>query len=256
MRSIVFPALALLFACISQAQAASETLSPGKTLSRITLLKAGTHHYLRYFKDGDSNTPLDIWSREVQIVEQDGERRIRIRQRWDGAANPAGSPATTKRLDSWAQFPSFKPISHERITDKDGKHLVEGFLFSADKITGMKDLAENSQKDFLMPSAEPSYNFETDLEFFQTLPLAPGYEARVNFYHPGSPTAPTYYTFKVAGEESIAGPTGNIDCWLVTSDYNRPGSVAKFWFAKQGQIMLRQEGKMPDGRILVKTLID
>jgi len=43
---------------------------------------------------------------------------------------------------------------------------------------------------------------------------------------------------------------------LVTSDYNRPGSVSKFWFAKQSQIMLRQEGKMPDGHILVKTLID
>ncbi|MBI1773094.1 MAG: hypothetical protein HYR68_12245 [Burkholderiales bacterium] len=107
-----------------------------------------------------------------------------------------------------------------------------------------------------MPSAVATYNFETDLEFFQTLPLATGYEARVNFYHPGSPTAPAYYSFKVAGEESIAGPTGNVDCWLVTTDYNRPGSVTKFWFAKQSQIMLRQEAKMPDGRTLVKTLID
>ena len=252
MQSIVFPTVALLFACMSHAYAASDTYNPGKTLPRIDLLKEGRHHYLRYFKDGDSNTPLDIWSREVQIVEQGGERRLHIWQRWDGA----GNPASTKRLDTWAEFPSFKPISHERITDKDGKHLVEGFVFSADKVTGMKDLADNSQKDFIMPSAEPTYNFETDLEFFQTLPLALGYEARINFYHPGSTTAPTYYTFKVIGEESMAGPAGNVDCWLVTSDYNRPGSVSKFWFAKTSQIMLRQEGKMPDGRTLIKTLID
>ncbi|MFZ6678876.1 hypothetical protein [Undibacterium sp. Tian12W] len=267
MRSIVFPALALLFASFNHAQAATETLSPGKTLSRIALLKDGTHHYLRYFKSGDSNVPVDIWSREVQITEQNGEKRIRIRQRWDGAAIPPSAPvstqatqanttAATKLLDSWAQFPSFTPISHERITDKDGKHLVEGFTFSADKITGMKDLADNSQKDFVMPSAVATYNFETDIEFLQTLPLAAGYEARVNFYHPGSTSAPAYYSFKVAGEESIAGPAGNVDCWLVTTDYNRPGTVTKFWFAKQSQIMLRQEATMPDGRTLVKTLID
>lgn len=256
MRSIAIPALALLFASLNPAQAATETLSPGKPLSRMDLLKAGTHHYLRYVKSGDSNVPLDIWSREVQITEQNGEKRIRIRQRWDGAVSQAASPASTKRLDSWAQFPSFTPISHERITDKDGKHLVEGFVFSADKITGMKDLADNSQKDFVMPSAEATYNFETDIEFLQTLPLATGYEARVNFYHPGSASAPAYYSFKVTGEDSIAGPSGKVDCWLVTTDYNRPGTVTKFWFAKQSQIMLRQEAAMPDGRILVKTLID
>ena len=69
-------------------------------------------------------------------------------------------------------------------------------------------------------------------------------------------TAPARYLFKVAGEDSIAGPSGKVDCWRVTTDYNQPGTVSTFWFAKQTQLMVRQEGKMPDGRILVKTMID
>jgi hypothetical protein len=64
------------------------------------------------------------------------------------------------------------------------------------------------------------------------------------------------YTFKVVSEEMIDGPGGKIDCWKVTSDYNIPNYLSTFWFAKETQLMVRLEGRMPDGRTLVKTLID
>jgi hypothetical protein len=120
----------------------------------------------------------------------------------------------------------------------------------------MKDLADNTQKDLVVAANEPTFNFETDMEFLQTLPLAEGEEFRINFYHPGGP-APQRYTWKVVGSERIAGPAGPVDCWVLTTDYNQPAGspVSKFWYAKGSQQMVRQESVTPKGT-LVKTLID
>lgn len=54
--------------------------------------------------------------------------------------------------------------------------------------------------------------------------------------------------------DRIAGPAGPVDCRVVKTDYQRPGS--EFWFAKGSQPRLRQESPLPDGRVMVKTLID
>jgi hypothetical protein len=64
------------------------------------------------------------------------------------------------------------------------------------------------------------------------------------------------YTFKVAGSQTIAGPAGPVDCWVVTTDYNQPGPVTKSGFAKSTQLMVRQESQAGDGKVMVKTLID
>jgi hypothetical protein len=118
--------------------------------------------------------------------------------------------------------------------------VVEGFAFAPARVTGLKDLADNTQKDLVVESPEPTYNFEADIEF----------------YHPGGSAPPQRYTFKVAGSATIAGPAGPVDCWVVTTDYNQPGRLSTFWFAKATQLMLRQQGALPDGKVLVKTLID
>jgi hypothetical protein len=144
---------------------------------------------------------------------------------------------------------------NERIGEKDGKRAVEGFAFAPGRITGLNDLADNVHKDLAVESSEPTFNFETDIEFLQTLPLAAGYEASINFYHPGGSTPPQRYTFKVARSETSAGPAGPVDCWVVTTDYDQPGPVSTFWFAKGTQLMLRQEKLLRD-KVLVKTLID
>jgi hypothetical protein len=220
-------------------------------LPRFSLLKEGTHHYLRFMKSGEANTAADIWTREVRFEERGGEKLLHIRQRWDGV----GAAPSLRLLDSWFEPGTFRPRTHERISERDGKRVVEGFAFTPQRVTGIKELAENTQKDLVVESGEPTYNFETDIEFLQTLPLAEGYEAHINFYHPGGP-APQRYTFKVAGSESIAGPAGPLDCWLVTTDYNKPGTVSKFWFAKGTQLMVRQESATANGKVLVKALID
>jgi hypothetical protein len=241
MRLVVY----LLLAACAAAPATAAVVEAGKPMPRYALLKEGTHRYLRFTRDGESNTPVDIWARTVRFDPQSG--RLHITQRWDGAS--------TRRLDSWFEAGTFLPVSHQRIIDKDGKRTVEGFLFRPGQVTGMPDLADNTQKSLVVPLLEPAFNFETDIEMLQTLPLADGYEAVINFYHPGGP-APARYTFRVAGSEVLAGPAGPVECWRVTTDYNRPGTVSTFWFAKATQQFVRQESPTPSGKTLVKTLID
>jgi hypothetical protein len=254
LRHLVLPAL---FAGLcASAHAAVHNVDVGAPLPRFSLLKPGTHHYLRYIRTADGgNVPVDIWARDVRFEERDGKRQLHIVQRWDGAMASATASGSSKRLDSWFDSATFRPLSHVRITEKDGKKVVEGFVFAPDRVSGMQDLADNTQKALSVASSEPTFNFETDIEFLQALPLADGYEASINFYHPGGP-APKRYSFKVTGSETIAGPSGPVDCWVVWTDYGTPGADAKFWFAKSTQLMLRQESAPRDGKVLVKTLID
>lgn len=212
--------LGILALCCAPAWAVE--IKVGAELPRFGMVKEGTHHWLRYVRNGEVNTPLDIWTREVRFT-PDG---MQIRQRWDGAAN------SVVLLDSWFDKGTFKPRTHQRIREKDGKRTVEDYVFT-----------------------EPTFNFETDIEFLQALPLSEGYEATIMFYHPGGP-APARYTWKVAGSETIQGPQGAVDCWLLTTDYNRPGTVARFWLAKATQLLVRQEAAGPDGKVMVKTLLD
>jgi len=235
----------------SSGAALADDVDVGTALPRFSLLKEGTHRYLRFMKLGEASTPADIWTRTVSFEERDGKRLLRIRQRWDGVA-----PTPSVRLiDSWFDAGTFRPRTHERVSEREGKRVVEGFVFAPGRITGMAELAENTQKALSVESPEPTFNFETDIEFLQALPLAAGYEARVNFYHPGGQTPPQRYTFKVTGSAAIPGPAGPVDCWVVTTDYNKPGSVSTFWFAKGSQLMVRQEATMGE-RTLVKALIE
>ncbi|GAB3412763.1 DUF3108 domain-containing protein [Massilia agilis] len=242
--------LATLAAAALNAGAAVHSIDVGTPLPRFALVKPGVHRYLRYVRDGESNKPIDIWMREVRFEQRDGKQLLRVRQRWDGVA----PGPYTLWLDSWFEPGTFRPISHERTSERDGKRKVEGFVFAPDRVTGMKDLADNVQKDLVVESGEPTFNFETDIEFLQAMPMAEGEEFRINFYHPGGP-APQRYTWKVVGSESISGPAGPVECWVLTTDYNRPGTVSKFWFAKGAQVMVRQESVTPKG-VLVKTLIE
>ena len=248
---------ALLSSLSICSQAAVTSVDVGTPLPRFSLIKPGTHHYLRYFRTLEgANIPLDIWAREVRFEQREGKQQMHIVQRWDGAMASPTSPASVKRLDSWFETATFRPLSHVRITERDGKKLVEGVSFSKEGVTGMPDLADNALKTLSVSSAEPTFNFETDIEFLQALPLADGYEASINFYHAGGGSPPKRYSFNVAGSETIAGPAGPADCWVVTTDYGTPGADSKFWFAKGTQLMLRQESGMRDGKVLVKTMID
>ncbi|WP_447726223.1 DUF3108 domain-containing protein [Sphingomonas koreensis] len=232
--------------------AAPHRLNVGDRLARFDLLKPGRRSYLRSQVRGGAHVATDIWQREVRFERVDGVERLRIIQRWDGT----GKEPTLVERDSLFEIDTFRPLTHVRTTRAGGKMVVEGFRFGAKALTGMRELADNSQAAVDVPFAEPMYNFEADIETLRTLPLARGYAVSIPFFHPVG-GAPARYVWRVAAEEALAGPDGRgIDCWVVETDYNRPQSPpARFWFAKRTQQLIRQESLAPDGVMHMKTLL-
>jgi hypothetical protein len=240
-------------AAANEAGAAVTPVPVGQPLARFANIKPGVHRYLRFRQVGDTIRVADVWTREVRFEDQDGQRRLHIVQHWDGV----GPTPSDRQLDSWFEVGTFRPLTHIRRSQKDGVAKVEGFAFKPDKIVGLKDLPDNAAKDFEVASPQPSFNFETDMEFIQALPLAAGYEASIVFTHPGG-GPPAAYVFKVAGSEVLDLPGGGkVDCWVVTADYNHPEMpVTRFWFAKGSQVMIKQISTMPDGSgVIGKTLL-
>lgn len=225
------------------------TLRVGDPLPRFDWLKPGVRTYLRSRQVGDQHAPADIWRRETRIETIEGVRRLRIVQRWD-------SPTSVAERDSVFELGTFRPLTHLRTSTRDGTRVVEGFRFSDSGITGLDGVADNSRAGFSVASDEPMYNFETDLEMLQTLPLAADYAVSIPFYHPGG-GAPARYVWKVAAEDRLTGPDGaDIACWIVETDYNSPDlPPARFWLAKATQQFIRLESVGPDGAIHRKSLL-
>jgi hypothetical protein len=227
-------------------------LHVGDKLSRAYLLKPGVHRYIRYkiTPDGHRNT-IDVWTREISYESKDGRPLLHIHQQWDEVA-----PAATLIQDSWFEPDTFRPLTHIKRVVRDGKTTIGGYRFMPDKIVGMDELAENSRKGFVQASPEPTYNWETDLEFLQALPLGEGYSANIDFYDPPL-DPPARYTYAVTGSDKIAAPDGDqIDCWVVAIDFKAENASSRFWFAKKTQILMREEVKTADGNLLVKALLN
>jgi hypothetical protein len=227
-------------------------LHVGDKLSRAYLLKSGVHRYTRYTitPDGHRNT-IDVWSREISYETKEGRPVLHIHQQWDEVA-----PVATLIQDSWFEPETLRPLTHIKKVMRDGKTTIGGYRFMPDKIVGMDELADNSRKGFLQVSPEPTYNWETDMEFLQALPLGDGYAANINFYDPAL-DPPARYTYTVTGSDNIAAPDGSqIACWIVAIDFKADNASSRFWFAKKSQILMREEVKTADGKVLVKTLLN
>jgi hypothetical protein len=247
----VVPAIAPAIANAATA-AAPHRLNVGDRLARFDLLKPGKRTYLRSQSQGGRHVATDIWQREVRFERVDGVDRLRIVQHWDGTGK---DPSLVER-DSLLELGTFRPLTHVRTTRASGKTVVEGFVFGPKALTGMRDLADNRQAAVDVPFPEPMYNFETDMEMLQALPLARGYAVSIPFFHPVG-GVPARYLWRVAAEEALPGPDGRgIDCWVVETDYNRPESPpARFWLSRRTQQLIRQESRAPDGVMHLKTLL-
>jgi hypothetical protein len=223
----------------------------GDKLPRANLLTPGTHRYLRYkVKDGERH-PIDIWSRTLSYETKDGKRLFHISQRWD----EVGPPVFFLEQDSWFEADTFRPITHLRRGNKGGEVKIKAYRFERDAVVGRADVEGNVDKDYRKATPEPVFNFETDMEMLQALPLAEGYAANLPFMDAGI-DEPGRYVFKVAGSDRIKEADGrNVECWLVTADYNTGTVRAKFWFAKETQVMLREEVDLGEGETLIKSLI-
>ena len=60
----------------------------------------------------------------------------------------------------------------------------------------------------------------------------------------------------MVGEDAIAGPAGaRVACWIVEFREKPGDPPVRFWIAKAGQVLLREEAAQADG-LLVKSLLD
>ena len=242
-------AAAMLGAGAPAAAAEPVKITLGKPLPRFEKLEPGMRTYLRYrvSKEGVA-AAADVQTKDIRFEEQDGQRRVRIVQRWEGASQ-------SLRLDSLFEDKTLRPLTHQRDHHKDGKVRREGFRFLPGKVVGVAEQTDNDRKDFEIAAPVPTFNFETDMETLQALPLGKGAEFEIVFYHPGS-GVPAPYTFKVAGEEKLLLAGVPIDCWVVTTDYNAPErGISRFWLAKKSQMVVRTHSPLPDGSSILKVLL-
>jgi hypothetical protein len=243
----------LTWSASSVAVADTVRLSVGDRLERFDLLKPAVHRYVRYSVGVDgSRKVIDIWQRTMTIEKpaDGGAPALHIAQRWDEADGKV-----VLIQDSWFERDTFRASTHVRHVERDGKTQIGGYRFGDREVVGMQELADNARKDFVKPLPQPSYNFETDMEFLQTLPLAEGRTFDIPFYDAGV-DEPGRYPFVVAGSARVPGPDGRpVDCWLVTADYNTGKVVNRFWIAKSTQVLIREEGALADGGTIVKALL-
>jgi hypothetical protein len=231
-----------------------ETLHVGQPLARFSLLTPSTRLYVRYKVIGDQRATLDIWRREVSLEEREGKRLVHVFWRWDSV----GDRKYSRVEDFWFESGTLRPLTVERHLTRDGTVTASGYRYLTDRIVGLETMADNSQKDFVQLAALPAYNFETDMELLQTLPLAHHYVVQIPFYEaaPGQ-DAPRNYTYRVDGEAKIAAADGHkIDCWIVGTDSDNPNwGPTQFWFAKKSQVLIREQTRLKDGSIFVKSLL-
>ncbi len=245
-------AMTALFPTRAQSLAEIHVLNVGDRLERFSWLRPGVRTYLRSVQRDEQHIAVDIWRREIRIEVIDGVERLRILQRWDGA----DQPSVLAERDSVFEMQTFRPITHRRVTTRDGVVRVEAFRFGDRGIVGMEDVADNERDGFSQLSNEPMFNFEVDIEMLQTLPLSLGFAVSIPFCHPGG-GAPTRYIWRVTSDQRLRGPdNAEIDCWVVETDYNVPqNSPARFWMAKSTQQVIKLEAQAPDGAIHYKRLL-
>ncbi|MBB6612522.1 hypothetical protein H7F15_15865 [Pontibacter sp. Tf4] len=198
-------------------------------------LKPGTRQYLVTISNPKNPKVLtqSLWNRDVRFEQVQGRERMVIRQNWIGA-----DTLSNRTIESVMEK-DFTPIFHTSTSARG----TAAFNFYPDKITAADTARTNPWRNFVMPVPEPTYNWELDLEFFESLPLKPNTVFLINFYHPGSKTGPQYYAYKVTGSEKL--PTINnqtIDCWLLRIDYS-PENYGIFWITKKSHEVLKMEEK-------------
>jgi len=128
--------------------------------------------------------------------------------------------------------------------------------FDGAKVDSTSDDATGHGKPLHEKFGMTFYNWHTDMELLQALPLKKGYTASIPFYDVGL-EPPARYIYSVVGEETIPNPEGApIDCWVVVFKQDAATPPQRFWFAKRTQVLVREESVVPEKGILVKTLLN
>ncbi|MCC3160462.1 hypothetical protein LJ737_24710 [Hymenobacter sp. 15J16-1T3B] len=200
---------------------------------QLRKLRPGMRQYLVFMQRGNrpqaNNSAL--WLRHVAI---DANRReVVISQQWF-----SGDSTTNRQLLSRNRLDNFRPVYHRTSSRRAG---VAAFNFLGDNIVGTDSVAGNRQAALVVPTPAPTLNWELDLETFELLDYAPGKKFVLNFYHPGGPVLPKWYTYEVVGKETIPLiGAATAECWKLRINYDAQ-NYAVFWIATKTNEVLKME---------------
>lgn len=254
--NVLIALAAILFASIpiaaqSESSRADE-LEVGQPLPRAAMLVPGVHRYARYMIVDGGRQLIDIWSRRLSYEDKEGKRLLHILQRWDAA-----DKSYTAIFDQLFEPTTFRPLSQNQSVTRNGAVKTLAVSFDGPNIDSTSDGQTGAGKPLHEKFGMSFYNFNTDMEFIQALPLKKGYAASIPFYDVGQ-EPPARYTFTVSGEETLVGTDGTpVKCWLVLSQSQDPKNPpTRFWFAQRNQVLVREETNIPGQGTLVKMLLN
>ena len=225
-----------------------DTINVGYRFKGFKNLELGTTKDAIYTVHNGKFLSLTLKTKIVERISIGGKEYMAFTHLWD---NP--SPEMSGSFYYLCEPETLKPVLHVRNTQRAGK---EGFSFSETLISTLDSVENNSQKDFELPLEFQTYNWEIDLETYSLIPMKPGYQVAMPFYHPGSSTPPKYYLLRVEGSEKLTMPSGEeLDCWIVFTDYGGT-QPTRFWYTKKGQNFVKMEGQYNQLKIHKVRLFD
>lgn len=159
-------------------------------------------------------------------------------------------------FDQTFEARTLRPLAQSQTVTRNGATILLAVVFDGSKVDSTSDDASDHGNPLHEKFDMSFYNWHTDMELLQALPLKEGYAASIPFYDVGK-EPPARYTYSVVGQETIPSPDGvPIECWVVTFKPDPKNAPLRFWFAKRSQVLVREEGTVPGEGILVKALLN
>jgi hypothetical protein len=191
LRSCIFLFI-MVFSCVVNAFAQIDTLRILRNQLAASHLKPGMKQFLVYMQNPKTGNVkfLSLWNRRTEFKKMQGQDVVVISQKWF-----MDDSLYVRDVYSICQKDNFQPLYHYSSMPKNG---VEAFHFGQGSVVGADTVANNTKKDFVQTLAEPTLNWELDLEVLEMLPYEAGKTFALNFYHPGGKTLPQYYLYKVS----------------------------------------------------------
>ncbi len=206
---------------------AQDTLRAGHSFETKQLELDQTKTYVHYQKFKDGRTfPRSM--KVITVSKTDGLLSI-IQKEY--------TQAQTKILETIVDAQTLETDTHVRTEGE----KRESYQFSGQSVTGISDDEESVNKDFQLNLDKPTYNFEIDFIFLQSIDWNKHASVVLNFYHPGGSLPPANYTFTRERDETLSLASGvEVDTWVIFTDYNGQ-PPARFWISKDNNEVIRQE---------------
>ncbi|MCB0277979.1 MAG: hypothetical protein KDD94_00650 [Calditrichaeota bacterium] len=222
---------------------------------KMNQLNFGDHYYLVFMqKEADGpKSNFTIWKRSLRREKMDGKNYIHLDWAMD-----FGDPTKLVKENIYVDANTFRPQFET--------HLMRGMRGAGESRSSIRwqrnhvfsesDTLKHNSRQFDTELDPQTFNWQLDMETFSMLPYKLGKKFAINFYHPGSSVMPKYYVYTVSGEEKIDFAGREIDCWLISYDYDEK-SHSTWWVDKKTFQVMKLYETSPYGiRYKIKIAAD